>query len=318
MPDLGLVRRAWIDSEPKYRLLAEAVGARISDLIRRNGIYGTVTSRAKALDSLLRKLLKYPALNYEGLQDLAGARVVVRYRHEVEQVMTIVSEGFGAVTTKPFKHPPDRVGYLGTHMVIKTTESCPGAGIASGLLCEIQIRTLAQDLWAQMAHHLNYKPVVNVPEDYSRRVHLLSGSIELADREFARLNKEMQELPGFPELNVLNALEREYWKLTGVPWDRELSLEVLPVLLPLYGQMSPTHWATYFEEFVSARGRDLETIFGEQQNLLDRSVFLFQPEVLMIFDQLTRRPAMLRAVWSKKFPYNELERLAVLWAVSFD
>ena len=81
---------------------------------------------------------------------------------------------------------------------------------------------------------------------------------------------------------VLRALERQYFKLASRPGDTELSLRVIRLLWPLYGQ-TPEELNVRFDH-VLANHKDLLTrVFADAaQTPADRSAFLFQPEVLMI------------------------------------
>jgi len=50
----------------------------------------------------------------------------------------------------------------------------------------------------------------------------------------------------------------------------------------------------------------------------DRSVFLFQPEALIIYERLDSDLVALREKRATLLPEQELERLAVLFGYSFD
>src|SRR5439155_5625611 len=130
--------------------------------------------------------------------------------------------------------------------------------------------------------------------------------------------REITNLPGVPELRILEALQRQFWKLSARPWDKALSVEVIKVLRPLYRDMTAGEWVLHFESFYDERQQDLESIFDEQRDLPNRSLFQFQPEVLMIFDRLSADPDTLQDIWNQHFPERELEKLATLWGVSLE
>ena len=96
-------------------------------------------------------------------------------------------------------------------------------------------------------------------------------------------------MPDTPELEVLRALERQYYKLASKPEDPELSLRVIRLLWPLYGK-SPAEMSEHFAHLLAAHGDALVRIFAEAAETADRSAFMVQPEVLMIYDQLIAMP----------------------------
>jgi hypothetical protein len=57
----------------------------------------------------------------------------------------------------------------------------------ASLRAEIQVRTVLQHAWAAVDHRLRYKSETDAPEHLRRRLFLLSGLFEMADREFSEL-----------------------------------------------------------------------------------------------------------------------------------
>lgn len=131
----------------------------------------------------------------------------------------------------------DRLGYASIHMEVGLKQDDPDAAEQSVANCwaELQIRTLGQNLWSEMTHDSFYKndeTLAGLPPGSRRQVNLMAGLIEVADREFDRLNKEM---PLNPPAELYKALERHYYKLTAQRPDVQLSLDVIALLVPLYG-----------------------------------------------------------------------------------
>ena len=67
-----------------------------------------------------------------------------------------------------------------------------------------------------------------------------------------------------------------------------------------------------FEQVFTDSKNELATLFTVEDT--EHSAFLFQPEVLMIYDQLQKNEYNLRQEWNKHFPEEELERLAIKFA----
>ena len=94
---------------------------------------------------------------------------------------------------------------------------------------ELQVRTLAQDLWAEMAHELSYKSIFVMlrlicRRRIDRRIYILSALVESADMEFSRINRHVANAPGAEQLNVLRTLETQFFKHVSRPYDLEMSV----------------------------------------------------------------------------------------------
>src|SRR5208337_4090206 len=107
-----------------------------------------------------------------------------------------------------------------------------------------------------------------------------------ADNEFSRIDEEMARMPDIAEFMIFKALERQYYKLSARPGNTELSLEVIRHLWPLY-QQTPEQVSQRFEPLLSGKLEVLRDVFEEQsKSPKGRSAFFFQPEILLIYDQL--------------------------------
>jgi len=188
-----------------------------------------------------------------------------------------------------------------------------GAGHA-----ELQIRTLAEHLWSEMAHDSVYKNdevFSQLPDTLKRRVNLMAGIIEVADMEFNRLNGELEQRS---EVEIYKGLETHFYKLTTRSSDPALSLDVISLLLPLYQGAPIPAITTRVDAYVAEHEPGLHDIYAQQEEH-PTSELIFQPEALMIAELLDHdEPTALRTAWSTKFPESELERLAVALGHSFD
>lgn len=321
MTDLEEVRKQWLREQPQFKHFGIELAETLRKEIRCGGMWAEVKSRPKEMDSLIRKLIKKPGNTYESLGDKAGVRVIVRYKDEINPILGIVKTLFDLtdIENTADRLTPYAVGYLSIHAIIryrggdpKATQYPPGRFAA-----ELQVRTLAQHLWAEMAHDTIYKndetlqPLANLVK---RRIYILAGVVELADEEFNRIECEM---PALPELNVLRALERHYFKLTTRRGDTEVSLEVIRLLSPLYSADEGRIVAS-LDEFYASREEILHEVYSRAEVMSDRSAFLFQPEALMIYHRLDTDQLGVRRVWNERYPEKELERVANAFGISFD
>lgn len=321
MTTLEEARKLWLVEQPAFAKFASYLQATLKLEIRRAGILCQVTSRAKELDSLIKKLILKPKHTYESLGDKAGVRVIVRYKHEIVPVLEVAKKRFDRGEPENTSHrlTPNTLGYLGVHADVRLLpgdaqiETFP----ANKFNAELQVHTMAQHLWAEMAHDSVYKHdalLEPLPNELQRRIYILAGVVELADEEFNRIENEM---PSVAELSVLKSLERHYYKLTVRRSDPTLSLDVIRLLAPLYAG-TPAEIIHHLDVFFSEHEQTLLDVYEKAEDMPDRSAFLFQPEALMIYDLLETDHLAVREAWSGHFPDDELERMANAFGISFD
>jgi len=317
--DLSDARARWMAEEFKYDKLQKRVVALLKERLRSQGIFSAVVvGRAKGMSNLLKKILK-KGYGYDKVTDKAGARVVVKFRHEVDPVLKLVESSF-EILTKDDKGETlghNKVGYSGVHYDVRLAAASEEVDVR-GLQCEIQVHTLCQSLWAEMDHELSYKPAQPIPEDLKRQIYLLNAQLEIADRDFSVISKEILRLPGAYTMGLLQDLERHYYRFTGETFDTALSLQILENVLVSYPPDDRNKISVIIEEFVGANASKLQFVFGDYEKIADRPLLLFQPESFVLFERLERDPHTLEEVWTKYYPREELERLAIAWSRPLD
>src|SRR5206468_81825 len=91
----------------------------------------------------------------------------------------------------------DRVGYRSYQGLCPVPEGDWNAGAVSVSRFELQVRSVLQHAWAELAHQLVYKAVTPLGERTKRRFNLVAGMLEVADRELDSI-----ALEGLASLNV--------------------------------------------------------------------------------------------------------------------
>ena len=308
----------WRAEQHMYAAFGKLLEDRIRQTLANAGIWSEVSSRHKGRDNLIKKLMRKPDHAYESIGDKAGVRVTVRHRDALSEVLEMLPRLFDCRDLEDVSHRlgTSGVGYRGWHVAVVLRETDPLWLDYRGIEAELQVRTQAQHLWAEMAHDAIYKNEADLPQDLVRRMHLLAGLIEVADDEFLRIEREIAGTPGMEAFLVLGELERHFIRLVGVEWDRELSLEVVRHLLPLYAPASSHEVVRMLGEIGSSDVSVLHAVLErEQKSDLDRSVFLLQPEMLMIYERLQKDRHALREHWSTVYPEEELERFALAFGI---
>jgi ppGpp synthetase/RelA/SpoT-type nucleotidyltranferase len=291
--------------------------------VRKLGVPAEVTSRPKEIDSLIKKLLLKPEHTYDSLPDKVGVRVVFKYLSDGPRMKALVSEHFD-------HEPPDdkakergekEVGYLSVHLDntrLKANDVQIVSFPASKFFAEVQLRTQAQHLWSEMSHDDVYKndeTVKALPGDLKRRINLMAGQVEVADREFDRINAEIEKEDAYV---LLKALEKNYFKLTTRRPNPELSLNVIRLLLPRFDGQPIAEIIEQVNKTFEGRAKFLEHVYQDPDRQNDSSAFLFQPEALMIYDRLLDDRDETLRVWNERYPSSELERVANNFGLALD
>jgi putative GTP pyrophosphokinase len=196
----------------------------------------SITSRAKTLPSFLGKIGGKPADDpLSEITDLAGVRVVCLYRSDLPKIEQVIQEEFQVKekVDKLEEQGADRFGYGAIHFLVSLGKKSSGARYddLKGLLCEIQTRTVAQDAWAIISHHLLYKQESAAPSALQRKLNSLAGLFETADDQFDAIRlqreaylREIQEKKAVPdilaqELNLDTLMAYAQWRFPDVPKD---------------------------------------------------------------------------------------------------
>ena len=192
------VIRSFLDVRPAYEKLAEEVAYILERAVRCAGIeYAHVAHRAKSLNSFCEKVRRKGYKNpLKNITDIAGVRIAFLYLSDRSRLESIVEKEFEVLekADKVDKDSPERFGYGALHYLVKLSRRASGARYdeLKGLVCELQVRSILQDAWAIVGHHLSYKQESDVPAHLRRKLNALSGLFETADEQFDRLRVERE------------------------------------------------------------------------------------------------------------------------------
>jgi ppGpp synthetase/RelA/SpoT-type nucleotidyltranferase len=190
----------------RFEKMASYVSGLISDHCG-GGLIHTTEHRAKMVDSFdkkCRKLNSDDTLRYprplENITDLAGVRVIVFLRDSVDVVCNEIGKIFEIVEQEDVGervYLKGKFGYQSKHLIIRLGDDRKGLvenKSLQNLVCEIQVRTLLQHAWAEMEHDIQYKGEIDIPLDLNKRFSALAGLLEIADREFASIQRDSEAL----------------------------------------------------------------------------------------------------------------------------
>ena len=157
----------------KYRealnFLENQIGSFVSS-IDANGEYNPVehfSGRIKSIDSIRGKLNRR-GLEFSldsianNLEDIAGVRIVCHFMNDLNKMIEFIRKNpfIKVVEVEDYISEPKESGYSSYHMTVKVPVIDDNQIVY--VPAEIQIRTIAMDMWATIDHKILYKPVCPV------------------------------------------------------------------------------------------------------------------------------------------------------------
>ena len=115
------------------------------------------------------------------IYDAIGFRVVCAFLSDVYMVRDYLAgfDDLEVILEKDYIRNAKPNGYRSYHMILKN---------ADGYHIEIQLRTISQDTWAALEHHLKYK------KDISGNIDLISSELKRCADELASTDVSMQAI----------------------------------------------------------------------------------------------------------------------------
>jgi ppGpp synthetase/RelA/SpoT-type nucleotidyltranferase len=318
--ELDGLRDRYAGSFGAYERASEAIRVKVESALQARGITtASVEARAKTVSSLVKKAIhKRYANPWLETTDKIGVRITTVYASDMPAVeAAVLDSGFQLIKREDKRErlPPGQLGYLATHLDVSFKQQ---DGLdAEDCRCEIQIRSAAESAWAYAVHDLMYKGPVEADGEWQRSAYRLLALVELFDCEVQRLREKIMSDPGYPQGRVLEALEREFFQLTAVEFNSDLTRDVVECLLPLLGGDDTSAPASVVRAFVEANQEKLARLY---KNYLsdDRHVLMSQPESLLIFLLLDRDKYKLVEAWGQCMPPTYLQGLSEVWGKPVD
>jgi putative GTP pyrophosphokinase len=150
-----------------------------------------VKTRIKSYDSIIKKLesdnIPFSLENVEKyVNDIVGLRIICSFPSDVYELIDIIrnSDLIKVIHEKDYISNPKSSGYRSYHLIVEVPVELINNKYV--VKAEIQIRTLAMDLWASLNHKLVYKA------DYSSAY--IDGKLRMIGDELNSIDNEMTEL----------------------------------------------------------------------------------------------------------------------------
>ena len=154
--------------------------------------------RVKKTDRIIENLKEKSIASITKLEtnirDIAGTRVTCCTLDEILEVEDLIRNHPDIIDCKvlrTYDDGPDEQGYRGHHLEVKVNVSFGNKTYKD--FCEIQIRTLAGDLWAVLSHRDFYKSSHNIPDTVKLDMKTLGKQLEVVDEMAQSLKIRIRE-----------------------------------------------------------------------------------------------------------------------------
>lgn len=190
-----------------------------------------IITRIKTPEKVVDKIYRRPNIfphelsikSLKGMRDIIGVRIVVYFASQLSIIdrelrssdtlelsqenppkAYFASDALNKLGLSHIRSKQKESGYSSIHYSVKLKNSSIPKEERPDF--EIQVRTLAQDVWGELEHALSYKPETRPHFSAKRRFQILSREIEVIDEHFNLLYEELihnQEIASYKESDTL-------------------------------------------------------------------------------------------------------------------
>lgn len=199
LPNLPKTRELYEAQLPQLKAALQSIYQEIRSLLELHGFTPTIKYRIKKFDNYYDKLHKQQMENAQNsIGDLLALRIICPFLEDIETVERLITASFEVVESerKSNQHSFREFGYDSVHLAIRPNRkvfATPIPGVRN--VCEIQLRTILQDAWAEVEHELVYKSDISLPkESIRRKLAALNASLTLSDLIFQEIRDYQKEL----------------------------------------------------------------------------------------------------------------------------
>jgi len=205
-----------------YKQAADELKAKFENIslqftkLEHNSPIHRVEARVKTIPSVLAKARR-KNISMDEIQtqmwDIAGIRIICRFVDDIKTVVNIIKDrqDMEIVEDRDYVAQMKPSGYRGYHLLVRyPVYTVMGR---REVLCEIQIRTLAMNMWAVTEHSLRYKYKGLIPEEIHRRLVRTADAAFMLDTDTNVIKDDILEAEKSNQsredivLDITNAIE---------------------------------------------------------------------------------------------------------------
>ena len=266
--------------------------------------------RVKETDSFLAKALrrnKTYERPLEQITDKVGVRFVVLLLPELKAIGDIIEncELWEAEKARDFEaektERPHHFDYQSIHYVVRPKKpmKCGEITIPATVSCEVQVRTLLQHAYAELAHNTTYKPTLCLDRDVNRQIAKSSALVEATDEIFVGVHNKIQAASA--ELKrVHDVVASAYQRHIGTPASTDERLT--SALLDPYRKNIATLTTDTLESYLVEKDFIAERV-KERAPL---SVLNRHPVVLAVYFLVANEPDLVPRHWPTDSKHLEM------------
>jgi len=195
------LQRTYQNNLPSWNELLNGISESISARLRAEELKFTVKVRVKSLESLNAKKqrLVHARINHDPkIKDLLGLRFIVPFLEDVERVVETIKESLDVmdIERKSEALSYREFAYDSVHMEISLENRGIELPYFCSPMCEIQIRTILQEAWAEIEHDLLYKSDIECTgkKAIRKKIAALNANLVLSDMIFQEIRDKQREL----------------------------------------------------------------------------------------------------------------------------
>lgn len=192
-PDHAQTRDLYAALRPVYEKALQGISDSIRVLLQQHGLTPTIKSRLKRFEDYYEKLRRSARKKKQVpvITDLLGLRIICPFLEDVDRVERLLTNHFEVVETvrKSAGHSFREFGYDSVHLLVRLENPQIETPLPhTRRVCEIQLRTILQDAWAEVEHELVYKSRLAWPnESVRRKLAALNATLTLSDLTFQEI-----------------------------------------------------------------------------------------------------------------------------------
>ena len=219
LPSREQLQRQYAELSDSYDKLLFELQRRIRSALAARELNATIKYRVKSFKSYYKKLRRIvrEAGQQDGqvvVTDIIALRIVCPFLGEVSAAEQVLREAFEIteLDRKGAEFSVREFGYESTHCLLRVPQDlCESFHIGGPLDCEVQLRTILQDAWAEVEHEIVYKSEFTpLDESIQRKLAALNANLSLSDITF-------QEIRDYQRMLTAELSQRRagFWRSLG-------------------------------------------------------------------------------------------------------
>ena len=314
----------WRQDKIDHQSLTEKINEILESNVCNKGINARILCRTKDDTSLMKKLYKKGFDYYPSMTDKSAARVICKFKQDLQIVQEIIQELFEVISKDNKIHHLDfkEQGYKSIHFDVVLKAGSVEFDVYKSLknrIAEIQVRTNCEDTWAEIYHDIGYKENSNMSSGIKREFYCLAGLLEVADNCFSTLNEKIMDLEILNEEFILNYLKKPFIQKINEHYDYDFSYHNIQLLLPVLESAkiySTDDFIAKMDDFLFSENKKIDHILIERKIESAEIPYLSQPEIFLIFFLIENEMHVLNEKWAEDLYIEDLSEMCTYWGVS--